>query len=72
MTLILSPTTHEVLHHHGPLLLSQSSYIKDILHRSHLQDAKPLRTPADSTATLTRDGPSAPDATLYRSILLCC
>uniref|UniRef100_A0A3Q7IDP4 Uncharacterized protein n=1 Tax=Solanum lycopersicum TaxID=4081 RepID=A0A3Q7IDP4_SOLLC len=59
----------EVLHHHGSLLLSQSSYIKDIIHRSHLQDAKTLRTPADSTATLTRDGPPAPDATSYRRIV---
>lgn len=59
----------EVLHHNGSLLLSQSSYIKDHLHCSHLQDAKPLRTPADSTFTLTRDGSPAPDATLYRSIV---
>ncbi|WMV34724.1 hypothetical protein MTR67_028109 [Solanum verrucosum] len=59
----------EVLRHNGSLLLSQSSYIKDLLHCSHLQDAKPLQTPADSTSTLTRDGSPAPDATLYRSFV---
>lgn len=51
------------------LNLSQQRYIDEILHRSHMQNSKPLSTPADLNSRLTHDGEPFHDPTLFRQIV---
>lgn len=51
------------------MLLSQSAYAKDILLRASMQDCKPVTTPVDLKAKLSKDsGDKIEDPTLYRSL----
>src|ERR1044072_409456 len=54
----------------GSLLLSQSKYIQDLLHRANMDEAKSLPTPMVGTCKLTKLGSDyMDDPTLYRSIV---
>ncbi|GKV29651.1 hypothetical protein SLEP1_g38555 [Rubroshorea leprosula] len=54
----------------GGLFLSQHRYISDLLHRFHMQDAKPVSTPLTSTCTLhLHSGDPLLDGSEYRQLL---
>ncbi|MDV3140030.1 MAG: reverse transcriptase domain-containing protein [Sweet potato little leaf phytoplasma] len=54
----------------GGLLLSQSKYIKDLLDRANMSDARSIASPMAANCRLTKEsGSPLPDATLYRSIV---
>ncbi|GKV25827.1 hypothetical protein SLEP1_g35210 [Rubroshorea leprosula] len=54
----------------GGLFLSQHRYISDLLHRFHMQDAKPVSTPLASTCTLhLHSGNPLPDGSEYLQLL---
>ncbi|CAH9086016.1 unnamed protein product [Cuscuta europaea] len=54
---------------HG-LHLTQHKYIRDLLSRTHMQDASPVPTPLSPDAPLSlSDGSSPHDATEYRSVI---
>uniref|UniRef100_A0A2N9H904 Reverse transcriptase Ty1/copia-type domain-containing protein n=1 Tax=Fagus sylvatica TaxID=28930 RepID=A0A2N9H904_FAGSY len=58
----------EVLSNSDGAILSQQRYITDILHRTHMLEAKPITTPMASTTSLSGfDGEPFPDHTLFRS-----
>jgi hypothetical protein len=58
----------EVLSNPNGAILSQQRYITDILHRTHMLEAKPVTTPMASTTSLSAfDGEPFPDHTLLRS-----
>uniref|UniRef100_A0A2N9ESZ2 Reverse transcriptase Ty1/copia-type domain-containing protein n=1 Tax=Fagus sylvatica TaxID=28930 RepID=A0A2N9ESZ2_FAGSY len=69
---VIKPTTFflgiEVLSNPNGAILSQQRYITDILHRTHMLEAKPVTTPMASTTSLSAfDGEPFPDHTLFRS-----
>ncbi|CAM8975452.1 unnamed protein product [Rhodiola kirilowii] len=51
------------------ITLSQSQYIRDLLNRSHMEDAKPISTPAEPGSRLVKDGDPLPNPHLYRSVV---
>jgi hypothetical protein len=54
----------------GGSLLSQQRFILDILHRTHMVDAKLVSSPMSTTTSLSAfEGASFADPTLYRSIV---
>jgi len=57
-------------HPSGVLQLTQSKYLRDLLAKTNMQEAKPLPSPMVSGLKLTKEG-SQPfsDPTLYRSII---
>jgi histone deacetylase 1/2 len=60
------------VHHlpNGNMLLTQSKYIRDLLHRANMAEAKGITTPMVSSLKLSRFGPdSLPDPHEYRSIV---
>lgn len=53
---------------HGGLLLTQTKYVNDLLHRCKMQDAKPVSTPMAASTKLTNDGSDYfDDPHLYRA-----
>jgi len=60
----------EIIPLQSGLLLSQHKFIRDILEKFDMADAKPSPTPLSSTATLSlNDGSANVDATHYRKII---
>lgn len=59
----------EVLHLDSGLFLSQSKYIRDILTRCNMLDAKPVSTPAEPNGNLRKMGTPFDDARLYRQVV---
>lgn len=60
----------EVMSHAQSLLLSQRKYIKDLLTRTHMMDAKPVSTPLSTDPLLTfHSGPPLFDPFEYRTIV---
>uniref|UniRef100_A0A2N9F495 Reverse transcriptase Ty1/copia-type domain-containing protein n=1 Tax=Fagus sylvatica TaxID=28930 RepID=A0A2N9F495_FAGSY len=58
----------EVISNSDGAILSQQRYITDILHRTHMLEAKPITTPMASTTSLSAfDGEPFSDHTLFRS-----
>ncbi|CAM8962810.1 unnamed protein product [Rhodiola kirilowii] len=51
------------------ITLSQKKYIRDLLIRSHMEDAKPISTPAEPGSRLVKNGDPLPDPHLYRSVV---
>ncbi|XP_058784278.1 uncharacterized mitochondrial protein AtMg00810-like [Vicia villosa] len=52
------------------LLLTQSKYVKDLLHRTNMLDCTPVTTPMQSTCKLTKVGsPPLSDPYMYRSVV---
>ena len=52
------------------LTLCQSKYASDILHRFHMENAKPTKTPSCSSTRLTPySGTCLPDPSEYRSMV---
>ena len=52
------------------LTLTQSKYASDVLHRFHMENSKPTKTPCcPSTHLLPHDGVALSDPTEYRSIV---
>lgn len=51
------------------LILNQSQYAQDILHRANMTNCKPCHTPVDTAQKLSAtEGPLLSDGTLYRSL----
>uniref|UniRef100_A0A2N9G7E6 Reverse transcriptase Ty1/copia-type domain-containing protein n=1 Tax=Fagus sylvatica TaxID=28930 RepID=A0A2N9G7E6_FAGSY len=60
----------EVIPNEHRVILSQQRYIKDILTRTKMLEAKPITTPMASSITLSiHDGEPFPDLTLFRSTI---
>lgn len=54
----------------GAILMTQSKYIRDIMHRANMQDCKGIATPMLSNVKLSKHGSNIlPDAHQYRSIV---
>jgi histone deacetylase 1/2 len=54
----------------GSLLLTQSKYIRDLLHRTNMLDSAAVSTPMQSTCKLSKDGsPALSDPYMYRSVV---
>ena len=54
----------------GTLLLTQSKYIKDLLHKADMDSSKPMPTPMTSGLRLLAHGSTAfSDPSLYRSMV---
>lgn len=54
----------------GNLLLTQSKYIRDLLTKTNMQDAKPISSPMVSGLKLSKEGSDLlPDPSLYRSVV---
>ena len=52
------------------LTLCQSKYASDVLHRFHMENSKPTKTPSCSNTCLTPfDGSALPDPSKYRSMV---
>jgi len=52
------------------LMLTQSKYLRDLLHHTHMVDAHPVPTPMVSSAKLSKSVSSAfVDPTLFRSVV---
>ncbi|XP_071741310.1 uncharacterized mitochondrial protein AtMg00810-like [Rutidosis leptorrhynchoides] len=50
------------------IFLSQKKYATEILERADMVSCKPCRTPVETGAKLTANGPPVPDPALYRSL----
>jgi hypothetical protein len=58
----------EVIPMKNGLLLSQQRYIRDLLHKTDMKDAKPVTSPMSSSSTLSAfTGDPMEDPSLYRS-----
>ncbi|KAH0673130.1 hypothetical protein KY284_024217 [Solanum tuberosum] len=53
----------------GSGILSQTSYIRDLLSRTKMTDCKPSPSPADNTFQLSKHSETFDDPSLYRSIV---
>ncbi|KAL5701730.1 hypothetical protein ACHQM5_027039 [Ranunculus cassubicifolius] len=60
----------EAIHCKQGLFLSQANYIRSILARTHMDQAKPVSTPmATKDKLCMQDGSKSTDATEYRSVI---
>jgi hypothetical protein len=51
------------------LTMSQTKYIKDMLNRFNMKDAKPISTPADPTNIISKDGKSLKECIPYQEAI---
>ncbi|WMV45082.1 hypothetical protein MTR67_038467 [Solanum verrucosum] len=51
------------------IILSQGKYIRDLLRRTNMVDAKPISSPAEPGSRLILSGDHLTDAHLYRSVV---
>uniref|UniRef100_M1CY31 Reverse transcriptase Ty1/copia-type domain-containing protein n=1 Tax=Solanum tuberosum TaxID=4113 RepID=M1CY31_SOLTU len=51
------------------IILSQGRYIRDLLRRTNMADAKPISSPTEPGSRLILSGDHLPDAHLYRSVV---
>lgn len=55
---------------HGSLTLTQSKYLRDLLHKTHMSESSPVHSPMQSTCKLTKTGsPALEDHFMYRSVV---
>ncbi|CAM8952089.1 unnamed protein product [Rhodiola kirilowii] len=59
----------ELVRHKSSIALSQQKYIRDLLHRSCMADAKHIASPAEPASRLVQTGDPVIDIHLYRSIV---
>ncbi|KAD5802447.1 hypothetical protein E3N88_13807 [Mikania micrantha] len=60
----------EVIHHTHGLILSQTKYISDLLHKANMSDCKPATTPMSTTVSLISPGDTPlSSSTTYRAIV---
>lgn len=54
----------------GSLLLTQSKYLRDLLHKTHMSECSLVHSPMQSTCKLTKTGsPALADPFMYRSVV---
>jgi len=51
------------------IILSQGRYIRDLLRRTNMANAKPISSPTEPGSRLILSGDHLPDAHLYRSVV---
>ncbi|XP_023759681.1 uncharacterized mitochondrial protein AtMg00810-like [Lactuca sativa] len=59
----------QITHQASAVTLSQTNYIKEILHKTKMQDAASVSTPADCQTKLTLEGEAFSEAKLYRQVV---
>nr|GFA31483.1 ribonuclease H-like domain-containing protein [Tanacetum cinerariifolium] len=57
-----------VTHDSSGIFLSQKKYAIEVLHKAHMTNCNPSRTPVDNESKLGADGDLVSDLTLYRSL----